>query len=292
MQIILHCGAHHTSEYRLTKCLLRNADMFKERGVAVPGPGRYRDLLVSSCKALDGDVLPSPDAREILLDAILDDENCDRMIMSHAGLFSSTNLAAQGGRFYQHAGKRMAQLQSLFNHDQIELFMAIRNPATFLPMVLSKAPAQKVSKILEQTEPYSLRWSDTISEIRTMAPGVQVTLWCYEDAPLIWAQIIREMAGLEHGQKITGGFDLLSVIMSKEGMKRFRTYLHQKPDLPEMQKRRVIAAFLDKYALDGALEQELDLPGWTEDLVDTVTELYDEDVYELQRMPGVNVIAP
>jgi len=62
--------------------------------------------------------------------------------------------------------------------------------------------------------------------------------------------------------------------------------------MSEMQKRRIYAAFLDKFAMEEALEEELDLPGWTEELVDSLTEIYDQDIYHLQRIPGVTLIAP
>ena len=40
------------------------------------------------------------------------------------------------------------------------------------------------------------------------------------------------------------------------------------------------------------MEEEYDLPGWTEAVMDRLTELYDDDVHEIARMPGVNFIAP
>ena len=40
------------------------------------------------------------------------------------------------------------------------------------------------------------------------------------------------------------------------------------------------------------LEEELDLPGWTEELVEDMTEIYDEDVFRIQRIPGINLIMP
>jgi len=55
---------------------------------------------------------------------------------------------------------------------------------------------------------------------------------------------------------------------------------------------RVIAAFLDKYVIDDALEEELDMPSWTEELVEEMTEIYDEDVARIQEIPGVRVILP
>ncbi len=75
-------------------------------------------------------------------------------------------------------------------------------------------------------------------------------------------------------------------------MQRFAAYLKSHPDMTEIQKRRVISAFLDKFALEEEIEDELDLAGWTKDLMDDMTDVYDEDMLEVQRIPGVTLIAP
>ena len=62
--------------------------------------------------------------------------------------------------------------------------------------------------------------------------------------------------------------------------------------MSEAQKRRVITAFLDKYALEEEIEEELDMPGWTEELVERMTALYDADVEIIRAMPGVTFITP
>jgi hypothetical protein len=62
--------------------------------------------------------------------------------------------------------------------------------------------------------------------------------------------------------------------------------------MTEMQKRRVISAFLDKFALDEEIEEELDVAGWDDQLMDDMTDVYDEDMLEVQRIPGVTLIAP
>ncbi len=291
MQLVLHTGAHFTEEERLMKCLLRNKGDFAKRGVIVPGPGRYRRLLRDTLNAMR-DTAPAPGAREVLMDAILDDAGADRLILSNAHFFGAPRACIRRGVLYPGAPDRIAQFTQLFPYEDIEMFMALRNPATFLPAVFNKSPKEEMDDFLGGVDPVQIRWSDTLLRIRERVPSVGITVWCNEDAPLIWAQIIRDMAQLEHGQKITGGFDLLGEIMSREGMKRFRAYLKTHPVMNEMQKRRVIAAFLDKYALDDAIEEELDLPGWTEQLVQDMTDVYDEDVFAIQRIPGVQVISP
>ena len=52
----------------------------------------------------------------------------------------------------------------------------------------------------------------------------------------------------------------------------------------------VITAFLDKYALDEEIEEEVDLPGWTPELIDHLTAVYDDDMIEIGRIPGVTVL--
>lgn len=291
MQLVFHTGAHFTEEDRLLKCLLRNKDTFRERGVAVPGPGKYRKLFRDILSNL-GEAEVAPDARDVLLDAILDGEKADRVLMSHAHMFAWPRAAIRRGVIYPHAAERMARLATLFHGDDIELFMAIRNPATFLPACFEKNPREDLTDFMGGVDPRALRWSDTFLRIREAAPEIPVTVWCNEDAPLLWSQIIRDIGGLEHGEHVVGGFDLFGEIMSAEGMSRFASYLESKPKMSEIQIRRVMAAFLEKFALDEAIEEELDMSGWTEELVAEMTEIYDEDVSAIGRIPGVEMITP
>ncbi|WP_137700018.1 hypothetical protein [Marimonas lutisalis] len=291
MQVMFHAGVHCTDDDRVLKCLLKNRGDFSDIGSLVPPPGRYRKLLHQTLVALSN-AEPAPDARDILLDTILDGEQADRLLLSNENLFCIAKLAINNGVFYPNAAVRVGQLKSLFRGDQIELFLAIRNPATFLPALYEKAPVEDFIELTRGTDPRQLRWSELVWRIRTDHPDVPLTIWCNEDSPLIWAQIIREMAGLNPGTKIKGGFDLLAEIMTRDGMKRFRDYLAKHPVMTEIQKRRVMVAFLDKFAREDMIEEELDLPGWTEELVDELTEAYDEDMFEISRIPGVTFIAP
>ncbi len=291
MQIIFHAGVHATDEERLIKCLLRNKERLSTTGVAVPGPGKYRQILKEAFQALET-AAPAPGARDVLMDAILDQEIADRMILSNSHFFGSQRHALAEGLLYPYAPERLVHMKRLFGFDQLELFMAIRNPASFVPAVLGNASPKRLREVMGAVDPRDLHWSTTLQRIRDTVPDVPLTVWCNEDLPLIWGQVIREMAGLEMGDPIDGAFDMVAELMTKEGMTRFNAYIAQHPDMNEMQLRRVIAAFLDKFVRDDALEEELDLPGWTEDLVDDLTDAYDEDVFRIQRIPGVNFITP
>lgn len=293
MQVILHTGVHCTDEDRLLKCLLRNSEAWRHEGVAVPGPSKYRKLLADSITKLKGAV-PDDEVRDVLLDAIIEDDpgKIDRLVLSNDMFFCVPKLAFQNGRVYLRAEGRLETFARIFEKDEVEIFMGLRDPATFLPAVYAATPHEDFSSFMNGVDPMHLRWSDLIRRIRDTLPNVPLTLWCNEDTPMIWGQLIREMAGIEMTRKITGAFDLFNEIIDREGMKRFRAFLNENPEINERQKRRVMAAFLDKYALDEVIEEQVDLPGWDAAYVDMLTELYEDDLETIARMPGVTLITP
>ena len=291
MQLALQTGGHFTEQERLIKSVLRNIGMLRQRGVVVPGPNSYRKVMRDTLNAMSK-APASPQARDVLLDVMLDGSTADRMVLSDANFFRTAGTAIQHGVLYPAAADRMSYMAALFPDDEIEIFLAIRNPATLIPLLYDTATRKAEDYFWAGKTPQDIHWSDPITRIREAVPHIPITVWCAEDLPLIWSQVIREICGLDPQEKLKGGFDLLSTIMEKEGMERLRSYLHSHPDMSEIQKRRVISAFLDKFALEDAIEEEFDMPGWTEALMDELTDLYDEDVARIERMPGVTFISP
>lgn len=291
MQIAYHIGTNCTDQDRLLKSVLKNADSLSKLGVKVPGPGKYRRLIRETIQRLDGK-LPTADAREILIDAILDDDQCNRLVMSHAQFICVHGRIFENGVFFDQAEFKLGGLRDLFPDDDIEIFLGLRNPATFIPATFDETKNTSFDAFIQGIDPMEVRWSDLIARIHAILPNARLTVWCNEDTPLIWAQLIRELTGVDALTRITGGFDLLSAIMSAEGMKKFVAYLKANPPQTEQQKRRIIAAFLERYAIEEEVEDEIDLPGWTDETVEQMSARYEEDLERIEHMQGVNFIAP
>lgn len=291
MQLAVHIGAHFTEEDRLAKCLLRNKGNFAPKGITVPGPGKYRDLLRQTLAAMDHNP-PADDARDILLDAMLDDEQANRIILSNANFAGPPRYALAEGRFYVATPRRLAALQQIFHEDDIEVFLAIRDPATYLPALCARTEEANPGPFLHGTDPRDLRWSALINKIRTLTPDIQLTVWCNEDLPLIWEQVLREIAALPPEDGIAGSMNLLSDIMQIDAFRGLKSYFRTRPNLTGTQKRRAIAAFLEKFALPEKIEEELDIDGWNDDLVEELTDIYEADVERISRIPGVRMITP
>lgn len=291
MQIALHMGAACTDDDRLLKTLLKNTDSFAKEGIKIPGPGKYRRLIRETIQNLQG-AEPAPETRDILVDAILDDESANRLVLSNSAFICVPNRVFEDRMFYPQAAAKVAGFGALFPDDDIELFLGLRNPATFVPATFEKGKTDNFAEFLAGIQTEQLVWSHVVETIRQALPRASLTVWCNEDTPLIWAQLVREISGVDPLTQISGGFDLLTTIISKDGMARLSSYLKSHPPQTEVQKRRIVAAFLERYALEEEIIEEMDLPGWTEEVVDHLTEQYEEDVYRIERMQGVTFIGP
>lgn len=288
MQVIIHTGAHFTEEDRLLKSLLRNKQRFFANGIAVPGPGKYRVLLKETFAALRH-APPADDAGEVLIDAILDDEHANRMILSNPHFFGSPRYSLIDGDFYPQAPERMEQLTRLFHEHELEMFISVRAPATFLSALVEPAPDTRLADVMGGTNPLEMRWSDMLGRVRARLPDLPITVWCYEDAPLIWSTIIRALAGLPDNRKVMGAFDLLVNLVSPEGMQEFHAALRAggSPPSPEMITETILA-----HGLNDALEQELHLPGWSPELIEDMQWAYEEDLERISRIPNLRLIEP
>ena len=74
----------------------------------------------------------------------------------------------------------------LFPEDQTHLFLALRNPATFIPAMMAEAKTDNLNFIMNKSDPRALRWSDLLKSIRERFPALPMTILCTEDTPFIW----------------------------------------------------------------------------------------------------------
>lgn len=290
MRIAYHLGAHFTDEDRLLKCLLKNRDTLGAARVVVPGPKRYRTLLRETAIALKGQPA-SPDTQTLLLDQIMDEDEAERLILSWDSFLSLPNYVLKH-TIYPTAGERVRAFSQIFPDSPSEFFLAIRNPAALLPALYERRrPQPGYAEFLGGADPYDLRWSDVIERILDTNPDTPLTIWCDEDTPLIWPEVLRAVAGLPAEVALEGEEDLLESLMSGEGMGRMRAYLAGRPGLGIPQRRRIVSAFLDKFALPERLQAEIEMPGWTDETVAEISRLYDEDVARISRMGDITFLA-
>lgn len=291
MEIALHMGLHCTDEDRLLKCLQKNAETLAQAGILVPGIGRYRPVIRETLQALKG-ASPSSEMRQTLIDAMVDNDHAKRIVLSHDSFLGVPGRAVENNLFYTTVAYRAPRLRALFADFDVQLYFAIRDPASFIPEVYHRAQESNFDAYMAGSDAQSLRWSNMIARLRQAVPECPVTVWCNEDTPLIWNQVLKAISGHGEGVVLEGRDDFINGLMAPAGAGRLASYLAAHPPQNEAQRRRVVEAFLDKFVITDVLEQEIDLPGWTEPYVAQLSASYEADLAVIRQMPDVTFIEP
>ena len=75
----------------------------------------------------------------------------------------------------------------LFPEDQTHLFLALHNPATFIPAMMAEAKTDNLNFVMNKSDPRALRWSDLLKSMRERFPALPMTIWCTQDTPYLGA---------------------------------------------------------------------------------------------------------
>ncbi len=291
MEIAFHLGLHKTDEDRLVRCLMRNRAVLAGQGVAVPGPGQYRQQLRKLAHEMR-DQPTNAATQEALLDGILDEDAIGRVVFSWDGFLSLPQWVVTNGRLYHAAGERVALLRRLFPAAEVSVHLAIRNPASFLPAVARLDTTGTVEREILAGDPTSLRWSSMLSRIVQAAPDVPVTVWCDEDTPLLWAEVLRDVAGHSPETVLDGWLGWYWDLVTPKGHEAMRRWFAANPPENDLHRRKMLSALLARFARPEVLEADAPLPGWDDDTVEALNAGYEQDLDLIATMPGVTLLEP
>ncbi|WP_282602168.1 hypothetical protein [Paracoccus sp. PARArs4] len=291
MQMVFHLGVHATDGDRLLRTLQENQPQLRHARTEVVVPERHKDIFDEALQSLAGGN-STPEMEQIMLDAMLEAEDPQRVIMSTATFMGAFGRVVGREGLYPQIGRRAAALTRLFPSARTEFFLAIRNPATLLSDVLPQFTGGDYTELMQGNQPMDLRWRDAIQRLVASVQGRRIVIWCHEDVPLIWPEIVRMVAGAGPDIPLKGGSAYVNDLLTDEGAQQLRDALSGQDQLSVSRRRAIFTNIIAQHAKPDALDQSVKLPGWTQDVVDQVTETYRADVAEIAVLPGVEFILP
>ncbi len=291
MEIALHMGAHLTDESQLRGCLRANQESLAARGVLVPRARSFLNAITETANHVAADQ-PVSDFDARLMGSVEADDATERLVMSAPGILARVSEIMDGRALYPAATARIAALRKMLGQHEVALFFCIRNPATYVPAFLHRAKKGARDTVMEQLRSEELRWSPLIADMRLHWPEASVTVWCDEDTPFLWHQLLRQVAGCEPEGGFQNSYDWFDTVMVEGGAARLEAYLTAQPPVDEAHRQKVIAAFLDKFCDDEKLDVDIAITGWDDARVDVLTQLYDDDVDLIGSMEGVRLLQP
>jgi hypothetical protein len=288
MQIAFHIGANCTDEDRLLKSILRNASALLQQGIAVPGPGKYRALLRETIQGLDG-AAPAKDSREILLDAFVEEDDIKRIVLTNDNFIAIPKRVFDHGVFYHQTETKVRGLCRLFPDDDVSFYFSMRNPVSYLQDIAKRAEAANLRDYLGLLQPHEIKWSDVIKRIKRAAPHAKLYVWCNEDTPLIWEDLIRLQSGIALDTPLSGQYDVLSRIISTEGMQTLEAI-----EMPEnrIARHNMIADLIEVFPLLEMMNETIDLPELSPELIAAMSAGYEDDIDVIDQMEGVELVLP
>lgn len=291
MQVVYHLGAQCTDEDRLLRSLLKNKETLSRAGVIVPAPGRYRPVLRETLVRLKGQ-RADHETQEIILDAVMDEDRAERLIFSHDLFICVPGRVVTPEGFLAFAPRKITAISNVFPDAENEFHMALRNPATMIPALLARMKDMKYADLMGTINPMTLRWAPVIAAMLAENPGLRLTIWCNEDTPFVWPEVMRHLAGLPpDADQMEGENDLLSTLLPAPVMLQLQGRLAKARPQSSLQRREIIGEFLEKHGLEDVIEMDIALPGWTQDLIEAMTAAYEEDINLITDM-NVDFIAP
>lgn len=288
--LAFHIGAPNTDNGQLTWSLRKDAQPLLERGVMIRRPGTYLPAVTKLMRKQDKEPVTDQE-REELLASIIKDQEVSRLILTSSSFLGSPSWMLGGGRLFRNAGRNTAALRSAFPGNPCEFFLGLRDPATLIGPVFKSQSGRTWEQFAGGTDFMNLRWSDVVADIQAHNPGCRITVWCNEETPVIWPGILGQVTGLGDSFRFSGGLDITRGIISEQGYERLEAYLASRPGLSEDQRERVQELFLTYFHSEEAVEEEIDLPGWSQALVDAMGEAYLSDTELIRRMPGVTFLS-
>ncbi|HQU66669.1 MAG TPA: hypothetical protein PLI43_00570 [Albidovulum sp.] len=292
MDIALHLGVHCTDDERLLRALLKNRSRLTEDGIALPASRTYRQMLPKLVRSLRGSPAGG-DVQEMVRDALLGETRAERLILSHENLACFPGNAAGPNGLYPYLHQRVASYANIFPGDDCTFFLALKNPAVLVPEVLSRAVVSDREAHLGGIDPLDLSWGPVIKRMLEAVPDARLVLWCNEDTPIIWPELLHAVAGLDGTASLEGEDDILTMLLSEEGLGALRTHLAEaEGPFTQAERHDITASFLERYARPEEMEAAIDMPGWSAALVAEMAEIYDEDVAEAADLPGVSFLLP
>ncbi len=286
MQVAFHVGVHATDEDRLWRSLVQNAGLLRGQGIELCANMVNEPILNEALGALKGGTA-SPEMEEVILGALVESDSPRRLVMSRPTFLGLPRRLFGAEGLMPYAGPKMLDLANVLPGTEAEFFIALKNPATLISQLVGRND-KSYDELMRMSDPRSKRWAPTLRRVVQDLRGRRLVVWCNEDMPLIFPEVLRHLAGVEADTPLKGEDRLLRTLLTEEGQTALRARLT--PDLDIAARRAATEALLAEFPRSEQLVLDIDLPGWTPELVEEMTEDYRRDVAEIAALPGIEFI--
>ncbi|WP_321364975.1 hypothetical protein [uncultured Celeribacter sp.] len=291
-RVTLHIGLHFTSADYILKAIGANRTCLKEHGIYVPPKRHAWGTINAMLKRLDGLPPIAEEATEVRT-TLLGKAQAQHLFLSDERWASPLRTALEGKTLYPEIGTHVRAVAEIFSSSELQIGLSLINPAIFLSeSFASGTGAHLLKTFVEEVDPATLRWRDTLNDLRAALPDIPLVVWAEEDAPLIWPAVMHRLFHLPPDVPLSGRILPLKPLLHDEGYERLQTYLTSHPPKTREQYERVVMVFLNKYGREEALAPRCSIPGWGAEDIEVLTAHYEEDLDSFAQDDSITFLQP
>lgn len=292
MEVSLFIGAHRTASTHLATMLEDNSQLLLDQGIGYITPKIAMQAISQAQKALTGGA-ELETVQDDLLAALTQGRSLERVVVISPGTFGAVTRPFGKALFYPRTSGLIKQIQTVFQNIPTQLFLSVRNPATFIPSCYAEsilnASFSTFEDFITEVNLSNLKWSSFIHRAQGKNADIPLTVWRYEDYPYMWRDIAQSITGIQNGQDFVGTTQRISTSLSLRGAQLFYRYIEEHPPRSKGDFAKTKIVFQEKFP---SSPNEIIGPNWPPEMVQTLTNNYEDDWYYIERMDGVETIQP
>ncbi|MEM7439517.1 MAG: hypothetical protein AAF393_07960 [Pseudomonadota bacterium] len=292
MDLRLHIGVHRAATRHLRTMLSANRELLAEEGVRVLDPEFAERAFAVAIKDLrDGRPLGSVNAE--LMSKLTADRELKRIVMVDPNMAGSLLRPMGKELFYPRISITLQRIVGVLDGLPLRIFCGVRNPATFVPSAYaaqqSHNPELSFADFIADTNLPGLRWSDFLHRAQLKSDELGITTWRHEDYPKIWREVAQALTGVSNRELLNGSTQPIDPGLSLKGALLLHEYLAEKPTKERAEFDRIRNAFVQKFPSSQGFGDPL---LWPNEMMEGMTESYEDDWYYIERMENVEAITP
>lgn len=288
ISIAFHIGGPEPETNDLLRLLRKSASELNDRGVMVRRPVKYLGGISELIEMQAADTL-TPEDQEAFIASNTKGKDVTRLVMSDPNFLGTGLDVLDVGNAKVSPGQKVLALKQALGVRTCEIFIGICHPASLLSTEFREQHGDWDS-FVANIQLSMLRWSFVVQDILERAPDTPVHVWCVEDMTPALPKLFRAITGLDDTLALYGQLETLKEILPSEAYDSLKSFLAERPNLTEAQRREVCTSFYARFVPEEDTPVEIDLPGCTQDQMDILLSNYEKDVEALRKMPGVTFI--
>lgn len=197
--VALHVGAHKTATTHLQQAIRAQRRALLAQGVGFFGPPHFRSHRFPFREVMAWRGAPEALRARHAPGLVGRHARLSRLVLSEENILGGAHddEMFEQGRFYPRAGARLARFMAAAGAERVTLFLAVRDPASFLlsaysQKLLSGSPLA-FDSFIGALAPVRLSWLELLARLLAVPGVAHCVVWRFEDYPAVAGEVLDRM---------------------------------------------------------------------------------------------------